>query len=169
MGTPDRPDRWYALSNGILLSEGTDEETGRPTFFQLQAARPLTPDDLRRHDQQTTGHLMRFASRWSLVLSVAVKLLLAMFVVVPVGVMLVFIDATNEVGRWIFWIGLPLGMVTYVVAKTLAWRLESGVKRIQVDAGLVPGMVDEIEHPRGLELIATHGVAFQQERDVSAQ
>lgn len=167
MTGPERPECWYLLNNGTLLMESTDSESGDAFFFQLQSARQVEPEDLRTHDEQTVKHLTRFGSRWSLILSMGLKLFLFLLVAVGAGALLAQFDATERAGGWMFWLSIPIAVLVYLAMKVGDWRLESGIKKIQQDAGLVPGMIDEIEHPRGLELIETHGIAFKMERNNS--
>lgn len=152
------------LKNGTLLMESSDPESGHVLFYQLQSARQIVPDDLRTHDELSMEYLTRFESRWSPVFSVGPKLLLVLLVGVGVGLLLGQFEATEVVGGWMFWLGIPIVVLVYITMKAGVWRLESRIRKLQTDAGLVPGMVDEIEHPRGLELIETHGIVFKMER-----
>lgn len=164
MSRSDLPGCWYALENGNVLVDGSDSETGQPIFLQLQSSRQVTPEDLLRYDRAMTAHLTSVGSRWSRVVAGGLTLLLLLLAFVPLELLLAQFDATEAAGGWMFWVGLPLAALAYLTVKVAGWRLERGTRLIQQDAGLVTGMIDEILHARGLELIETHGLVFQVDR-----
>lgn len=155
---------WHVLRNGLLILESRDPETGQTEFFQLQSTREVGPDDLRAHDARRLALMYRVARVWAPVLLVGRLLLWVCVAATVLGFVLGQLDATEVLGGWLFWVGLPLTIALWLPLKITAWRLGKKERSIELDAGFAPGMVDQVPTERARELIEAHGCRFTQAR-----
>lgn len=157
---PEHPSTWHVLDNDLVVVEGWDADAGRRAFHQLQGRRRLEPEDLHGYEKRLEERLQRLGSHWGLVAAVGSKLLVLAVVAIPAGLIMAQLDATESVGSWLFWAGIPVAVVLYVVLRIGVWRMERTLRRIQQEAGLVPGMITEIDQREAARLIETHGTRF---------